>query len=746
MEKIFEALARFIERHPRWFIAIALVITAAAVPGITMLETETGFSALVSDEAEISVNNTRYEAEFGGEPFTVLLKGTTGDILSPVNLEQMAKLEQFLLSDERYCCVTSPLALLEAVTGATYEQNPEVILYAAYDQQGNLNPVIAPLFPDSEHGLVQVTPAGNLNDNESLLAAQTIENFLDDNPFNKASATVISDAGLINSITISIGSNIAILLGLAVAVMIVVLLLFFRIHWRLLSLGMVGMSALWTFGLMGYLSVPMSMATMAVLPILIGLGIDFSIQFQNRYQEEITRCGSVGSAIIISISRMLPVVGVGLLATIAGFITLFVSDVPMIKDFGLMLSVGIIFSFILGLFLLHSVIYVADRRTPVEKLKTKSKQASGRVERMLTVLGRNAIRHTIWVSAIALVLAVAGGYFDSRLAINTDYEELMPQDEPALEEMRYLREITGSGGQLRFLIEASDVASPEVIEWMQEWENKALETYPQIHSVNSLATLITQSTGGIIPPAEQIKGIISSSPEIFTYGLVSDESSMASIAFNTSYISMEEVHDLIGNLKNLADTPPGISVASVGTMALGAQTIDSVIGSRMLLNLLCLVAVFIIILLSYRRLVSAILTVLPVAAVIAWSSMVMYLIDIPLNPLTAILGVLIIGIGTEFMVMINGRYREEKSLGEAPEEAMVTAITKTGRAVMATALTTLGGFAVMIVSSFVMIRDFGIVTVIGVLLCLLISLGVVPGLIVWYDNARGRREKHKKPA
>ncbi|MDD2252596.1 MAG: hypothetical protein PHQ10_06500, partial [Dehalococcoidales bacterium] len=182
MEKIYEALARFIERHPRWLIAIALVITAAAVPGITMLETETGFSALVSDEAEISVNNTRYEAEFGGEPFTVLLKGTTGDILSPVNLEQMAKLEQFLLSDERYCCVTSPLALLEAVTGATYKENPEVILYAAYDQQGNLNPVIAPLFPDSEHGLVQVTPAGNLNDNESLLAAQTIENFLDDNP------------------------------------------------------------------------------------------------------------------------------------------------------------------------------------------------------------------------------------------------------------------------------------------------------------------------------------------------------------------------------------------------------------------------------------------------------------------------------------------------------------------------------------------------------------------------------------
>jgi hydrophobe/amphiphile efflux-3 (HAE3) family protein len=743
IRKISEALAKFIERHPKWLITIALILTAAAIPGITMLETETGFAALVSEKADISVNNARYEAEFGGEPFTILLTGTTENILSPVNLSRMANLEQYLLSDERYCCVTSPLSLLEAVTGTEFTQNPEAIIYAAFDEQGNLNPVIASLFPDSEHGIVQVTPAGNLSDGDSLLAAQNIEGFLDDNPFINATAIVVSDAGLINSITISIGRNITLLLGLALAVMIVILWLFFRVHWRLLSLGMVGMSALWTFGLMGYFSIPMSMATMAVLPILIGLGIDFSIQFQNRYQEEITRCGSVGNAIIVSISRMFPVVGVGMLATIAGFITLFVSDVPMIKDFGLMLAVGIIISFILGLFLLHSVIYTADQRTRVEKLKAKSRQASGRIEHILAVLGRNAIKHTIWVSAIALVLALAGGYFDSQLAINTDYEELMPQDEPALEEMRHLREITGSGGQLRFMVEAEDMTSPEIIGWMKDWGDRAIAGYSEIQSVNSLATLVIQATGGIIPTAGQIDAIIKSTPDIFTYSLISDKVSMASVSFNISYISLEEVHDLIRNLEKLAAPPEGVTVASVGTMAFGSQTIDAVIGSRMLLNLLCLVAVFIIILLAYRRLVNAVLTVIPVVAVIAWSSLVMFLIDIPLNPLTAILGVLVIGIGTEFMVLINGRYIEEINLGVIPEEAMVTAITKTGRAIITTALTTLGGFAVLIVSNFVMIRDFGIVTVIGVLLCLLISLGVVPGLVVWYDNARNRSKKRK---
>jgi predicted RND superfamily exporter protein len=147
----------------------------------------------------------------------------------------------------------------------------------------------------------------------------------------------------------------------------------------------------------------------------------------------------------------------------------------------------------------------------------------------------------------------------------------------------------------------------------------------------------------------------------------------------------------------------------------------------------------VVLLLVYRHLWKTVITVIPVGAVIAWSSLDMYLIGIPLNPLTAILGVLIIGICTEFMVLLMGRYDEEKQLGLPPKEAMARAISKIGRAIVTTALTTLGGFGVLIASNFIMIRDFGIATVVGVFLCLIISITVMPGLIVWYDNQRMKR-------
>ena len=187
----------------------------------------------------------------------------------------------------------------------------------------------------------------------------------------------------------------------------------------------------------------------------------------------------------------------------------------------------------------------------------------------------------------------------------------------------------------------------------------------------------------------------------------------------------------------------GVQVSPVGSLALGSGTIDNMVGARLSMNSLCLGAVLIILVLVYRRFGSTVFTIVPVGAIIAWSSLDMYLIGIPLNPLTSIMGVIIIGICTEFMVLLMGRYEEEKRLGLSPKDAMVMAISKIGRAIVTTALTTIGGFGVLIASDFVMTRDFGIATVVGVLLCLIITITVMPGLIVWYDNWRKRRLPRK---
>ena len=803
MKRLSQALARFIERRPWWLIIVVLVLAAATAPGITMLKTETGFDALVSSDSEISQDNSRYEEQFGGEPIIILLNGQLNDIFSTDNLVILSEFEHEFSNDRRYRTITGPLTVLQTaidetnqarqafqeqialaqeaaatearqmaiaqgLTEAQQEQamqlaraevlqrfqpqiehmqqmgepsldNPLFVAAVVYDSEEAISQEMQPFIPDDEHALIIVTPVGNMDDKEALKAAEDIEDFFLANPLVNVNVAIIADTKLVDAISNSLGNNITILLGLSVIVMIVILLVTFRVRWRLLSLLMVGISALWTFGLMGYFSIPLTMATMAILPILIGLGIDYSIQFHNRYQEEITRSKSVGKAIITSVSRMFPVAGLALLATIIGFITLYISDVPMIQDFGIILAIGMVLSYMVGLFLLHSIVYLGDRKAPIDRLRKVSRKASGRIEHVLSRIAKLAINNTLPVFLIALIFAIAGGVVDHWLPTNTDYEELMPQDIAELKELRDLRELLGSGGSIRFMVEADDVTSPEALSWMKKHQDEALALHPELISVNSLAVLVSEAAGGVIPATQQIEQILENAPPLYLEQVVSSDHRMASLSFSIQHVPLEETYDILQHMKDTAQPPTGVQISPVGSLSLGASTMDAVVGTRFTMNLICLGAVFVVLLLVYRRFSSPIFTIIPAGAVIAWSSLDMYLIGIPLSPLTAVLGVIIIGICTEFMVLLMGRYEEEKRQGLSPRDAMVTALSKIGRAIVATALTTLGGFGVLIASDFVLVRDFGIVTVLGVFLSLVITITVMPGLIVWFDDWKKKR-------
>jgi predicted RND superfamily exporter protein len=113
------------------------------------------------------------------------------------------------------------------------------------------------------------------------------------------------------------------------------------------------------------------------------------------------------------------------------------------------------------------------------------------------------------------------------------------------------------------------------------------------------------------------------------------------------------------------------------------------------------------------------------------------LLGIDINPLTAVLGSLVLGIGTEFTILLMERYLEEKANGMDTEPAIVTAMTKVGRAITASGLTVVGGFSALIFTNFEVVRVFGISTVMDALLCLISTLTILPAIIVLFDRDKG---------
>jgi len=72
----------------------------------------------------------------------------------------------------------------------------------------------------------------------------------------------------------------------------------------------------------------------------------------------------------------------------------------------------------------------------------------------------------------------------------------------------------------------------------------------------------------------------------------------------------------------------------------------------------------------------------PIALATGWSALVLFLLRIPLNPMSVTLGALVIAISTEFSVLLSERFRSERSAGHEPREALTRTYRSTGAAVL----------------------------------------------------------------
>ena len=135
-----------------------------------------------------------------------------------------------------------------------------------------------------------------------------------------------------------------------------------------------------------------------------------------------------------------------------------------------------------------------------------------------------------------------------------------------------------------------------------------------------------------------------------------------------------------------------------------------------------------------RSLGRAVLALVPVFLAIGVGSLVVWALDITLSPLTTVSGPLVVASVAEFSVLIMGRHIEERQAGLAPRPAVHMASRRTGRAFFTSALTVIGGFAVLISSSLPLLRDFGIIVTLNVAIALISALVLMPPLLVWADE------------
>jgi len=129
--------------------------------------------------------------------------------------------------------------------------------------------------------------------------------------------------------------------------------------------------------------------------------------------------------------------------------------------------------------------------------------------------------------------------------------------------------------------------------------------------------------------------------------------------------------------------------------------------------------------------------------VIGWMGGVMYVAGLKYTPLTATLGALILGCGSEYAILMMERFYEELGkIGDAME-ALGIATRRIGSALIASGLTTVFGFGALMASPFLITSNFGMVTVLAVVFALLTTFTVFVVLMLRMEIRREVLENAK---
>ena len=685
------------------------------------------------------------------------------------------------LAQEQQLQQAERLALQSGLSATPRIDNQQFISQVVFDPTrgaGQPKARFSYLFPNSGSGLIQVRLKASLTPAQQTQAISWIRQAVR-MPIYRLSyggTYLVSGAPVVLSdLSSTLTGSIATLLAVALAVMALVLLIIFRARLRLLPLAIAVAAAGVTFGLMELVGASLTMASLAVLPILIGLAVDYAIQFQSRVQEargyERETSGAV--AAVARAARVgAPAIATAALATATGFLVLLISPVPMMRGFGVLLVVGIAVALACALVVCPAALVLAEReggmvaaslRGAGEILAATRRGAAAilrpafgglwvaarRVGQLIAGPARSlrpldAVgRRPLLVLGVAFGFALLGWIADTQTSVQSNVTKLVPSSMPALRDLHTLERVSGVSGEIDVTVRARDVATPRVVRWMTSYEQGLLTHFGYMETRGcaqatlcpalSLPDLFTTATSG--PQSSltfaSINSLLAAVPPYFKQAVITPDHREATLAFGIRFMPLARQQQVIDYMRSRLDPPAGVSARLAGIPVVAAQANATLSSSaRRLLTLLAgLVAVALVLLAAFRRPGRALVPLVPIVLATGWSALIVFLLGIPLNPMSASLGTLVIAISTEFSVLLSERFRQEQAHGSTLEQALRRTYRSTGRAVVASGITAIAGFGVLMVSDITMLRDFGLVTVIDLTVSLCGVLLVLPAAL-----------------
>jgi len=721
-------------------VAAALGVLALLVGGLLRVQVETGVAEFVPSD-DLAVRATAEMAQqFGGDPIVVLLESDEpGELLLKENLPDLLRLEGELAALPHVKAVYGPGTVLNQIAGQAQDLLAELggyrdglrakaeskarrdgasakeittageratrafdERYAAllarglpgglptlhnqafvdrviFNDEGDPRPQWDFLVPRPDAVAVLVRPDASLaqSDTEELVAA--VDAAVRDSDVAARRTTVTGIPAIVAALGERVRHEVPLLAGLAVVAVGAWFLLttWTRRRFRLLPLGASLLGTAATLSVAGWTGRPLALTAVAFLPVLLGIGSDF-MTYLHR---------GAGRRTVLAAA----------LASAAGFAALAVAPVPAVADLGISLAVGLMVTVLVSL--------AVHRWGPQEEATADTAPAPPAQKRSVPRRRRQAL------VVVPVVAAAVGWLLFPTLSLQSDFTSLADGLHEYGDAQRVER-VVGASGEVALVVRGDDVLNAESFRWMSQTRREVIAAHgDELSAVLSPADVLAFL--GSEPEPDEVDAAMRLLPGYLASSVVSPDRHVAVMTYGVHLRDVDRLRVLRDYLDEVAASAPAsvdVEVAGLPMVAVSAQ--EAMDHERMLGAVLGIVVsgLALLVLLRDRRV--ALVAALSAALASGLVALGIAATGASLTPMTAGLGSLTAAVACEFTVLLAvAQRRGDRRIARAVDLAAAASAT---------------GYAVLAVSDLGLIRGFGFLLAVTVV----VALGV-SRLLVW---------------
>ena len=549
----------------------------------------------------------------------------------------------------------------------------------------------------------------------------------------------------------------------ALAVTSLIFFFFFRsFRATLISLVVVCVGVMWTFGIIGLLNYEITVLTALIPPLIIVIGIPNCIFLINKYQHEVKLHGNK----VKSLQRVITKIGNATLmtnvTTASGFATFILTESTLLKEFGIVASLSILAIFILCL-LIIPIIYTFLPYPKDRHLEHLNKRWIGGfvnwIERMV-----KEEKIAIYITALILLIVSIIGIF--QIKVSGSLIEDMPKKAEFFQDIRFFEEEFNGIMPLEIMVDTKrkkGVMKLSTLKRMDDLEELIIET-PELSRPISVVSLVKYSKQAYYNGNPKYYQLPTSQENSFILSYAKNSSSNVDLLQNfvdstgqyariTTFMKdigtdkMERIEENLQTKINKVFPKENYNVTMTGK-ALVFQK-----GTKYLVKNLAIslsLAIFLISLFMaymFRSFKMIIVSLIPNLLPLLITAGLMGYLGVPIKPSTILVFSIAFGISVDDTIHFLAKYRQELQANNWKiRKSVYAALRETGVSMFYTSIVLFFGFSVFIISSFGGTVALGALVSVTLLFAMLSNLLLLPSLLLSLERSIANKEVLKEPS